>query len=459
MTDAAVPIAVLVAGSDTERRREARRAIDADPGLSVVGEARHERELLGLMPRLLPAVLLLDLDLGSGLDLVAQLMAQQAVPILGVLPLGAPRELGEAALAAGVVDVVSQLPIGALAGSAVELRRRLRLAARVRVISHPRGRLSPRARPADVAPGWPVVAPVTGAPNGPALSPLERWPVAPHLPLAAPPADQASPAAAGGRLPQVRRAEETLLTVPGSRAAPLPTRPWDGAGGRPLAAAPVDLVVIGASTGGPPALVEVLRHLPVGTSTAVLVVQHMAEGFVPDLIAWLNSQLAPPVVLAREGDRLQGGQVAVAPGARNTLVDAGLRVRLQTPPPLQFHTPGVDATMTHLAGAHRLRVLGVLLTGMGRDGALGMVALRAAGHTTLGQDEPTSAVYGMPMVAHELGGVETQLPLGWVGPAVASWCREPAAVTLSPSASTGATAPAAPALSTAIPAGDRGRAS
>jgi two-component system chemotaxis response regulator CheB len=101
----------------------------------------------------------------------------------------------------------------------------------------------------------------------------------------------------------------------------------------------------------------------------------------------------------------------------------GLLIELRTPPPGQFHVPGVDATFASTASAYGANVVGVLLTGMGRDGAAGLRKLRDRGALTIGQDEPTSVVWGMPAAAQALGAVELELPLPAIGKAIAAAVR------------------------------------
>jgi chemotaxis response regulator CheB len=203
-----------------------------------------------------------------------------------------------------------------------------------------------------------------------------------------------------------------------------------GVGGRrPLAAPPVvaemparegvKLLVIGASTGGPHALLSVLSALPADLAQAVLVVQHMAEGFIAGLASWLDQLVLLPVKVGESGRRLEPGTVTIAPSGGNLLVqDDRLRVLVTPPEPGQFHVPGIDATMHSVAGALGPDAVGVLLTGMGRDGAAGLLAMRNRGAFTIGQDEATCAVYGMPAAAAALGAIDSVLPIDAIGPAL-----------------------------------------
>ena len=171
------------------------------------------------------------------------------------------------------------------------------------------------------------------------------------------------------------------------------------------------VVAIGASTGGPAALAMVLSELPDDLDAAVVVVQHMAEGFVEGLAQWLDGISSLPVSVALTGDRLRPGHVVLAPSDGNLVVDSSLRLLVETPGVEQFHLPGIDRTFTSIAQSCRDRAIGVLLTGMGRDGAAGLVALRRAGALTIAQDEATSVVWGMPGAAAALDAVDLELPL------------------------------------------------
>ncbi|MGZ4590787.1 MAG: CheB methylesterase domain-containing protein, partial [Actinomycetes bacterium] len=186
----------------------------------------------------------------------------------------------------------------------------------------------------------------------------------------------------------------------------------------------VQVVVIGASTGGPPALATILAELPADLRVPVLVIQHMADGFVESLATWLDGVSPLPVTMAVDGRRLVPGTVHVAPAGMNTLLRRGLLIELRTPPPGQFHVPGVDAAFASAAAACGANAVGVLLTGMGRDGAAGLRTMRDRGALTIGQDEPTSVVWGMPAAAAALGAVEVELPLPAIGAAIAAAVRD-----------------------------------
>jgi chemotaxis response regulator CheB len=176
------------------------------------------------------------------------------------------------------------------------------------------------------------------------------------------------------------------------------------------------LVAIGASAGGPAALAKVLGSLPDNFPAAIVVVQHVDEQFAPGLALWLNGQAALSVRLAREGDQPTPGTVLVA-GTGDHLTCLNPTTLGYTPHPQDYaYRPSVDAFFESLACNWRGYVVGVLLTGMGRDGANGLKTLRNKGHFTIAQDRATCAVYGMPKAAAALDAAVEILPLEEIGP-------------------------------------------
>ena len=175
-------------------------------------------------------------------------------------------------------------------------------------------------------------------------------------------------------------------------------------------AARPELVVVGASLGGPRALATLLRGLPATFPVPIAVVQHIADGFTEGLASWLASESRLQVAEARDGERLRAGRVVVAPTGRHLLVGDGL-VRLSDAPPVDTFKPSVTPLFLSAARVYGARACGVILTGMGRDGAEGLRAIHAAGGPTLAQDEATSAVFGMPRAAIELGAVDRVLAI------------------------------------------------
>lgn len=173
------------------------------------------------------------------------------------------------------------------------------------------------------------------------------------------------------------------------------------------------LVAIGSSTGGVEALSTYISQLPDNCPPTVIV-QHMPPDFTASLAARLDKLNAPKVMEATDGAPLSVGAVYIAPGGNKHLEiedSGGLRCRLRAGPPVSGHSPSVDALFSSVAQVAGLKALGIILTGMGRDGAQGMLAMREAGAMTIGQDEASSLIYGMPRAAFEIGAVERQLPL------------------------------------------------
>ncbi len=178
----------------------------------------------------------------------------------------------------------------------------------------------------------------------------------------------------------------------------------------PRAAARPELVAIGASLGGPRALATLLRGLPASFPVPIAVVQHIADGFTEGLASWLGTESRLVVLEAVDGAPLRPGRVLVAPTGRHLLVGEGI-VRLSDAPPVETFKPSVTPLFLSAARSYGARACGVLLTGMGRDGAEGLRAIKRAGGPTIAQDEATSAVFGMPRAAIELGAVDRVLPI------------------------------------------------
>ena len=178
------------------------------------------------------------------------------------------------------------------------------------------------------------------------------------------------------------------------------------------------LIVIGSSTGGPKALAEVLSSLPAELGAGIVIAQHVDSEFSGDLADWLNAQTDLKVRLVSEGRRPAFGTVFLA-GSNDHLIftpDLTL-VYTKEPDNIPFR-PSADVFFKSVAKLWPSKGVGVLLTGMGRDGAEGLAALRQAGWYTIAQDEATSVIYGMPKAAKELGAAVDILPIGEVGPAI-----------------------------------------
>ena len=181
------------------------------------------------------------------------------------------------------------------------------------------------------------------------------------------------------------------------------------------------IVALGASTGGVEALLTVLSGFPANCPPTVIT-QHMPPNFTASFAARLDRVCAPTVTEASEGAELRPGHVYIAPGGLRHLevrrLGDRLSCRLSEGDPVTGHRPSVDVLFRSVASAVGARAVGALLTGMGRDGAQGLLEMRQAGAATIGQDENTCVVFGMPRAAAEIGAVERQLPLNRIAAGV-----------------------------------------
>ena len=172
------------------------------------------------------------------------------------------------------------------------------------------------------------------------------------------------------------------------------------------------LIAIGASAGGPAVLATILHDLPKDLPAAVVIVQHVDEQFAAGMATWLNQSTALEVRVATEGDRPTVGEVLLAATGDHLTLKTADRVGYTADPIDYVYRPSVDVFFQSVCRLWRGDVVGVLLTGMGRDGALGLKALRDHGHYTIAQDQATSAVYGMPKAAATINAAVDILPSG-----------------------------------------------
>jgi two-component system chemotaxis response regulator CheB len=292
------------------------------------------------------------------------------------------------------------------------------------------------------AAGFEPVAPGQGE----AVS-LVRWPHARELGVAVTPVvvchDKGAPAPREGAFAAARALEwpdasdvRSLLGWSTACAQALRQASGTAAPPRPSAAAatpapsergertPPQLIAVGISTGGPVALREFLAALRGHDLPPMVIVQHIPPAFVQDLIDRLARETGYRVALAKDGLALARGVAYIAPGDHHVKVVGGapMRVVWNDEAPRRGHRPAADVlfeSCLSLAG----RGVGVVMTGMGQDGAAGLLALRQAGWTTLGQDEASCAIYGMPRAAMQLGAVEREYPLAQLGAAVVAACE------------------------------------
>jgi two-component system chemotaxis response regulator CheB len=224
------------------------------------------------------------------------------------------------------------------------------------------------------------------------------------------------------------RRVRSMSAVARPAAGPVPTQhrsvaePMRGSG-TALSTTTDRIVAIGTSTGGTQALEVVLPALP-RTSVGIVIVQHMPVKFTAAFADRLNQHCQIEVLEAKDGDRVLPGRALVAPGGRHMTVrrdGAQYRVQILDAPPVNRHRPSVDVLFRGVAECAGANALGIIMTGMGDDGARGLKQMRDVGARTLGQDEATCVVYGMPKVAHELGAVQRELPLTSIAAAITSY--------------------------------------
>ncbi len=190
----------------------------------------------------------------------------------------------------------------------------------------------------------------------------------------------------------------------------------------------VSLIAIGASTGGVSAIFDVIQGFP-RNAPPIVITQHMPARFTPRFAARLGQQFPFDVKEAEDGETIHSGQIRVAPGDRHLSVvrEAGhIRTKLDgTTGPISGHIPSVDVLFNSVCSSIGSAAIGIILTGMGRDGAAGLRALRNTGAFTLGQNEASCVVYGMPKAASNLGALDAELALSQIAPRVCQFLNSP----------------------------------
>lgn len=340
---------VLVTEDSAVARQLLVGILSQDPDLEVVGQAINGQDAVRLAAELEPDVITMDVHMPvmDGVEATRRIMAETPKPIV-MVSADDPNDVRTSfgALEAGALSVLGK-PRGPSSpdfpARSQELCRTVKLMAEMRVIRRRRDGTRPR--------------PAAGPPTAGAAT--------------------ARPAA------------------PSAPAIASPTR---------TAAGLVDLVAIGCSTGGPAALATILRDLPADTPAPVLIVQHITAGFDRGLVDWLNAVSPMRVRLAADGDPLIAGEVLIGPcDSHLSVVRSGRRVTLSDGPPVGGHRPSANVLLESVARTYGRSALGVVLTGMGEDGADGLLALHNTGATTFTQDEASCVVYGMPRAAVERG--------------------------------------------------------
>lgn len=183
----------------------------------------------------------------------------------------------------------------------------------------------------------------------------------------------------------------------------------------------IDLVVLGCSTGGPNILIEILSALPEKFPASIIIVQHMDKQFTPGLVQWIDSKVNLPVSVARAGDIPEPGKILMACTDDHLVMTSTLALSYTEEPKDNFYHPSVDVFFSSVAQFWPGEGVAALLTGMGRDGAEGLLALHNRNWYTIAQDRDSSIVYGMPKAAAQLGAATDILPAGKIGTAISNY--------------------------------------
>jgi two-component system, chemotaxis family, protein-glutamate methylesterase/glutaminase len=353
------PIRVLVVDDTVVGRELLVAVLQSTPGLQVVGTARNGREAVRLASRLKPDIIAMDVHMPEmdGYEATRQIMAENPRPIVMVT--------------ASLAKDEHQLTFNALQAGALTIvekptldevsEKREQLIAQIKMMAE-----------VKVVRRW--------ARNGMARE--ERAAVAPRpftLPAATPPRE------------------------------------------KPLARSPLPrIVAVAASTGGPGALATILGSLPAAFGAPILLVQHVTKGFGEGFAQWLAQQTPLRVRVGRHGDKPQAGEVVVAPDDYHMVINELGSITLTQAPSRFGIRPAADYLFHSVADRYGAAAVGVILTGMGSDGAEGLRAMRLAGARTIAQDQYSCVVFGMPAVAIEFGAAEQILPADRIGQALTS---------------------------------------
>jgi two-component system chemotaxis response regulator CheB len=183
------------------------------------------------------------------------------------------------------------------------------------------------------------------------------------------------------------------------------------------------IVAIAVSTGGPQMLQQILKRLPKEFPCGIVIVQHISEGFVDGLVEWLNSSCAIKVKVAQDKEEIQPAVAYIAPCGFQMRVNEEKRIRLSDESSYDGHKPSASILLESVARVYKQGAIGVILSGMGADGAMGIKAIKGMGGGTIAQDEKTCVVFGMPRVAIEMGVVDDVLPIEKIPEVIAAKLR------------------------------------
>lgn len=356
-------IRVVIADDSSMARGLLRAFLEGEDDIEVVGEASNGRQAVELARELKPSLITMDLEMPvmTGLEAIEEIMCSKAVPILVVSSV-ADAHNAIAAVGHGALEVVRKPDY--TPAEAAEFVAKVRMLAGVSVIT----RMRPRPPPSSSGNAVPP-APTFAAASSPAAAPAMATRVSPSLPIA------------------------------GSTSYPR-------------------VFAIACSTGGPQALAQILPALPANFPCPVLIAQHISDGFAGGMVDWLGSLCKLPIRLAAEGDWLEAGVIHISPSERHLSVTPQRRLALIERGPLDVYRPSCDVLLDAVATVFGRQAIGIILTGMGSDGAKGLAQIRARGGMTIGQDEASSVIYGMNRVAIEAGAAQQVLPVGAIAAAM-----------------------------------------
>lgn len=381
-------ISVLICDDSALMRNLIGRIVDETTGLKVVGKAENGQDLLDKIPELKPDVILLDIEMPvmTGVEFLKR-RKQERIDI-PVIILSSVATEGAAVtmqcLELGASDFITKpggssvtLKISDVSNEIIEY-----IAAYGGAYASAHGKKIPEADFFH---------------HQVKLKEAQRFVIQKK-------GEEAAKAATASAADALKNA--SLWSAPKKKEAAVITPEREG--GR------IDLIAIGISTGGPNALRDVFKRIDPKLKQPILVVQHMPAGFTAEFAASLNNICPLTVTEAKDGEPIVGGHVYIAPGGYHMFVEKraiGNFIKLSQDEQRNGHRPSVDVLFESVAEIYKNNALGVIMTGMGRDGAAQLAEMRKKGAWTLGQDQASSIVYGMPKVGFELGGVQKQVPL------------------------------------------------
>ena len=357
-------------------------ALESDKRVRVVGVAANGLEAIKLMPKLTPDLVTMDvwMPVMDGFTTVEWIMANQPTPILVITSsrLKEDVEISLRMLAAGALDVIEKPSLNndqEWKQRQGELVAKIKMLASVRVITHVRGKENPELRRL-----------ATESSQSPGQIKAES---------------NSKPPVSNSNLPVRETGPAYTPASPGRYL--FPPNPH------------YQIIAFVSSTGGPTALLRILQKLPPELPCGILIVQHISEGFTQGLVDWLQRDTPLKLRIARDGDTPEPGLVLLAPDRRDMWIRPDLKI-ITGGEGTHVLRPNGDILLKSVAEVYGRRAIGLVLTGMGQDGARGLRLMYNAGAYTIGQDEATSLIYGMPRAAAEMGAVRLVLPLDKIAP-------------------------------------------